>query len=390
MRISHLASFLALGTLAACGGGGGGGGSSGGLLKGNVVAVNGSSASVGGVTVKALATGAMTMTNTAGGFTLASVPAGLQTITFKTSGGTEQEIEVEIEDGGEVRVSLSVSDDSVEDLDEDHCDDGASRTEARSELTSAMGKKGYVRVRRDADGDQGFDVEAEYLTPGLVVAMVVIDPSTTNEDNIGTATASALEGEAEVELRTGDGDQLPFNVGSVAALEGYLVEVRNNSTGAVLASGVVPAIGTLPECTGDDDSDGNDDGDDDSNGVDDDSEESEGRSVLASANGASGYAKTDIETRNGGNDWKLEVEVENTSLPGALTVYVDLGAGYVLFGTMQNEGSGHFEYELEEDDTLPSGLSSVSQLWQRPVQVRDASGTTAYFTGTLPIERNTW
>ncbi|MFM8979976.1 MAG: carboxypeptidase-like regulatory domain-containing protein [Planctomycetia bacterium] len=390
MRIAHLASFLALATLAACGGGGGGGGSSGGLLKGNVVAVNGSSSSVGGVTVKALATGAMALTNTAGGFTLPSVPAGTQTISFKTSGGSEQEIEVEIEDGGEVRVSLSVNDDSIEDLDEDHCDDGASRTEARAELVSAMGSKGYVRVRRDADGDQGFDVEAEGLTPGLVVAMVVINPDTTAETTIGTATASALEGEAEVELRTGDGDQLPFNVGSVAVLEDFIVEVRNNSTGAVLASGRVPAIGALPECTGDDDNDGNDDGDDNNDGVDDDSEESEGRSMLASANGATGYAKTDIEARSSGSDWKLKVEVENTSVVGPLTVYVDLGSGYVLFGTMQAEGAGEFEYELEDNDTLPAGLTSVSQLWQRPVQVRNSNGTTAYFTGTLPLQRSTW
>lgn len=386
MRLSHALCTLALASLAACGGGGGGaggGGNGSGLLKGNVVAVNGSSSTVVGVTVKSLSTGATTTTNTAGGFTLPGLPPGLQPVTFKTSSGSEQEIEVEIEDGGEVRVSLSLNDDGIEDFDEDHCASEGGRTEARASLVALSGGlKGYVRVRRDADGDQGFDVEVEYLTPGQVVAVVVI--STTGEQVIGTATASGLEGEAEVELRTSDGDSLPFGVGSVAALEGYGVEVRNGSSGgAVLMEGLVPAIGALPDCTGSDDSDGN--------GVDDDGSESEGSSLLTGVNGALGRGKAEIESEGAGSSWKLEVEVEDVALVTfPLSVYVNLGSGFVLFGTMlPGDEAGEYEYELEDEDSLPSGLTGVSQLWQQPVEVRDNNGV-AVFIGNLPTERTTW
>ncbi|MFM8386237.1 MAG: hypothetical protein ACKOCB_05380 [Planctomycetia bacterium] len=386
MRITPLASFLALASLAACGGGGGGGGSTSGLLKGNVVSVNGSSSNVSGVVVKALSTNAQTTTNSAGGFTLPNLPAGLQGVTFKTSNGSEQEVEFEIEDGGELRVSVRVNDDSLDDIDEDHCG-GSTRTEARAPLVSALGHRGYVRVRREADGDQGFDVEAEGLTPGQVVAMVVIDPSDDSEDLIGTVTATGIEGEAEVELRSSDGEQMPFNMGSVIGLAGFRVEVRVGSqVGAVMMEGVVPAPGTLPACSGEDDDD------DDGNGVDDDTQESEGASVLSAVNGALGQARAELESS--GSSWKLEVEVENSSLVGTLPlqVYVDLGAGYVLFGTMlAGDDAGEYEYELEDEDTLPTGLSSVGQLWQAPIQVRNSDGTpVAKFTGNLPVERAVW
>jgi hypothetical protein len=53
------------------------------------------------------------------------------------------------------------------------------------------------------------------------------------------------EGEAELEFETHDGDVLPHGVASVSALVGMGVEFRDAAGGAVLFSGLVPAL--VPE-----------------------------------------------------------------------------------------------------------------------------------------------
>ena len=395
MRILPLAPLGLSLLLAACGGGSGAPSGGGALLKGSVVAVNGQSTNVAGVSVRSASTGASDMSGADGTFDLGSVPGGIEVLHVHTEHGVEIEIEVEVHDGDEVEIRISVHDDHVDRVNEDHCDDDGSHSENRTRLTALeAGLEGHVRVRKDEDGDQGFDIEAENLAAGRLVDMVVIDPTTGAEELLARVTADD-HGEAELELRSSDGQRLPFNVADVADLADFRVEVRDASTGLVILEGEVPALGSLPDCgehaSDDDSDDASDDASDDDSDDDSGDDDMSGEAHLVNQGLVSGTGEIELRSRPACGEEQIEIQVHGTDAVGVLEAWLEDPANpgtLVLVGVLSPEDDGlEFERDTEDGETLPFGVGSVSDLVGLAVEVRRASDGAILFTGTTPPVR---
>jgi hypothetical protein len=377
MRVLPLAPFGLAFLLAACGGGGGGGAAgAGALLKGNVRSVNGQSLDVSGVRLSSSSTGALDMSGADGAFDLGRIPAGTERLRVRTEHGLEVEVEVEIEDGARIELHLSVHDDHVDEVDEDTCDDHGGHSEARARLTAVeAGLEGHVRVRASSSLEQGFDVEAEHLAALRRVDVVVIDPATGSEELQATLAANGL-GEAELELRTNDGDRLPFGATDVADLAEFRVQVRDAATGAVLLQGEVPALGALPDCTG------GGPGDDDSSG----------EARLTNQGVVRGTAEVELRSRPERGEEKIEVSVHGTNAVGVLEVWLEdpANAGTLSkVGVLQASGDGQeLERDTEDGETLPYGVAAAADLVGLRIEVRRASDGAVLFAGTTPPVRN--
>lgn len=138
------------------------------------------------------------------------------------------------------------SDAEDDDSDDDGSDDeGEERGKARLTAHEAD-LEGYVEIESEPlEGDQEFKIEAEYLAPGREVEFFIEDAAAPGTFvSLGTRAAD-LEGEAELELETDEGQTLPGGATTVAELVGLSVEVRDAVTGALLLDGTVPAL--MPE-----------------------------------------------------------------------------------------------------------------------------------------------
>ncbi len=127
---------------------------------------------------------------------------------------------------------------------EDDDDDDEGRSRGKSRLTAEVaGLEGSVEVRtRTAENRHCFEIEGEDLFAYAEVEFLIetaVDAGTFT--SLGTRTVD-VEGEAELELETSDGDALPNEATGASDLVGLRVEVRDVATGDLLLSGVVPAL----------------------------------------------------------------------------------------------------------------------------------------------------
>lgn len=411
-RILTLAGLL---LAAACGGGGGTSVQTA-ALSGVVYQLDGQTQNRAGVVVRVLETGETIVTGPDGSFDFPAVPAGIVTLRFGsalaavalsgeggTGGGADdaldtaddnggggaddsEELEDEADDdvnGDETEIHGVGSGDSIEIrvalengqvTEFSRCGDERSRGDAR--LARAEGSpdpdvEGKVKIESRDDREK-ITIEAEHLDTGTVVEFYMDDPATPDAVDfvlVGDAAAN-LEGEAEMERNTRDGDALPFDVVAVSELVGLPVEVRLASTGEVLLVGEVPS---LPAPGGDPGHDGGGD------------EDSRGRALLTALQpGLEGHVE--IRSRpDQGDRFKMEAEglepgtaiafqIEDPLLPGTFLTL----AG----GTANSEG--HAEYETE-GGILPLGFGSAAEMVGLHVRViLDDGSDTVLLTGEIP------
>ncbi len=139
----------------------------------------------------------------------------------------------------------SDDDDSDDDDDGgDSDDDGESRLRGRSPLVAVVaGLKGHIEIRsREQGTNERLEIEGEHLSPDAAVEFFVEDGLGADTFTSIGARSADMEGEAELELETGDGDALPNGAATVAELVGLKVEVRDAATGDLLLSGTIPAL----------------------------------------------------------------------------------------------------------------------------------------------------
>ena len=109
--------------------------------------------------------------------------------------------------------------------------------------TEVPGLEGYVEIRtRDAGTRHCFEIEGEDLFAYAAVEFFIetgVDAGTFT--SLGTLPVD-VEGEAELERETSDGDALPNDASAASELVGLRVEVRDAATGDLLLSGVVPPL----------------------------------------------------------------------------------------------------------------------------------------------------
>jgi hypothetical protein len=426
-----LGLVLTLGLLAACGGGGSSGTPSSGSasLKGVVLTADGSTSALGGYAFRLRETGTRRVSDANGRFDLGRVPAGALTLIVDGLGQSAPSLQVQplssgddddangddgaddndadddndnddgedhdadddleddigidvtdddvsiiaVRDGETVVVELRMRDGRIEGASCSRSRDDRREVESRLVRTTTSDDpdiKGEIELRARTDR-QKFKVEVEQATPDRVLEVVVIDDSG-NEESQGTRTVGAF-GEAEWELATNDGARLPFGVGAVADLEGFLVEVRDAGSGLVLLRGDVPEVPAAAA---------------DGSGGSGEGERSRGRSELtAVVAGLEGHVE--IRSRPDENREKFEMEAEHLAAGRSVRFLIEAtlgGADFVSIGTRTADGEGEAELELATNDgaTLPLGVSKAGDLSGRAVQVRDATTGDVLLTGIVP------
>jgi len=383
-------------------------------LEGYVFEVDGQTADREGVVVRIIETGAVTTTDAEGRFSFDRVPADGVTLDFRTSlsalahmeGGEQQQNQEQAQNqehecegdldcdddedhedhphmhglvaGDRVNVRCSIEDDEVREF----FMSGLDRLRAmapllRDEDSPDADVTGKVKIESRDDREK-FEIEVEHLDAGDSVNLYMAPPPAEGEDPefvfIANMTANS-EGEAEFERDTNDGDNLPFDKESVADLSGYLIEVRLDDTGEpLLLTGEVPE---LPESAGS----WNEPGD----GMQQQVRARARVRLTAHAAGAEGHAEI---RRREENRQCLEMEAEHLQPGMQIGFFLETGADtgeFARIGTCQIDSDGECGMEIE--NALPFGLSDVSELVGRQVQVRAMNGDVPgelLLAGTIP------
>ena len=395
LKTSVLWASVVVWCLHAGGCGGGGSGSSKAAQKasavqvrGNIVSVNGDSAAVAGVVVAVPGAGKSATSDGAGRFDLGSLRSGTVTIQVTTpSSGSDDpmEIEVELEKEGKAELHISIDGGQVVRLSVDRsCGEGEAENETCGPLTGGGGSMdGQVRLRKREGGGQELEVEMEHLRPETEVEVHLARAGGDDSRSLGALSASG-EGKADLQIRTEDGDRLPHDVADVAELEGFQVEVRDAATGAVLFTGTIPAMGSIPTCQ--DDSGGHGSGED---GNQDDMEDGEAR--LAAAPGVAGVAEVELRSDPSRGEEKFEVHVSGVDGTLELEVWLEDPASpgtLRLVGALSPEGTSlDLERNTRKAQALPFAATRAADLAGLSIEVRKKDGGVVMFAGTTPALR---
>ena len=426
ISILFFAATLLVGAGCGGGGGGGGGGSAGtATLSGRVITRNGTTSNLGGVGITLVGVGSDT-TSSDGTFAFGLVPAGTlvlrindplaarvaaATVRTAAEGGDDDQVDdgddidddngdasdddfsddgddndtgdddmdvAEVRDGESVEVRISVENGVITSVevarsgsDDRECESRMLRTD-----DAPLGVEGKVEAESRTDRER-LKVEAEHFTSGASLEAVVICEGV--EESLGLRTAN-VEGEAKWEIATNDGGVLPHGATTVAELVGCTVEVRDGTTGTAYLRGEIREI---PATADDHDGDGEDDDDGGSEG-----DRLRGRSFLARVTATSGESHCEIERRTDeGTRNEFKVEVEGYASAVSVQVWLADGGGVLTqVGTfsVNAEGFGKWELESQDGDTMPFGVTDVTTLSGRAIELRNASGGAVLFGGTVP------
>ena len=430
MRFAFLGSLLAS-ALAACGGGGAGTtATQSAALQGVVYEVDGQTVDRAGVQVRVLETGQVATTGADGRFFFSRVPADAFTLDFGTTlaalaqsgpgggggnddppgddnggggGGGADDPAGDDNGGGGNGADDPAGDDNGIDDDTDEDEDGnphvsgvsggdtvevlaavedgqvvelsiscGDRVRAEARLTRDANSpdadvQGKVRVESRADREK-FTVEAEHLDAGTAVEFFLSDG--TGFVSIGLATADT-SGEAELEFNTKDGDTLPMGAAAADDLSGFLVEVRL-ATGELLLTGEIPALPDGTVTPGDPGSE---------------TDRSRGKAHLTPlVAGLEGHVE--IRQRLDENEQRFEIEAEHLVSGTAVAFWIEdpANAGtFVRLGGATAGTTGDVEFETEDGDPLPLGVTDVADLVGLDVRVTlDDGSDQVLLEGTVP------
>ena len=251
---------------------------------------------------------------------------------------------------------------------------------AESPLTRPPGApdsnaKGEVKIEHKLDKNRHkLWIEAENIDTSLTFEAWMADASGTLTF-IGVMPIDDDVDEVEIEFDSKEGPPLPLGASTVEELSGRAVEVR--SGGLTYLVGVVPTFGS-----------GSGGGGGGSGGGSDWIKVKQFlvRPPGAPDSNAKGYVE--VRRREKDNDQKFKVEAENINPSVGFVVFLETGVGTGAMqniGAMKQEESDEVELEIETEDgdPLPLGVSDVSELAGRVVEVRDGSGA-IYLTGIVP------
>lgn len=406
MRFMCIALPFAL-ALAGCGGGGGGTTTQTAALQGVVYEVNGQTLDRSGVQVQVLETGQTATTGADGRFFFARVPAGTWTLGFGSSlaalaqsgpggggggGGADDPagddngvdaIDDVEDDNGNPQVGGVSGGDTVEVL--AAVDNGqvtemsvmsSDRVRAEARLVRDPNSpdadvQGKVRVESRADREK-FSVEAENLDVGTMVEFFLDNPDDPEGFVSIGAVAADANGHAQLEFNTKDGDTLPMGVNAASALSGFLVEVRLQTTGAVLLTGEVP---TLPDGTVTPGNPGM--------GTD----RGRGRAPLTPlVNGLEG--RVEIRQRLDTGEQRLKIEAEHLASGTAVAFWIEDPANpgtFFRLGGATAGATGDAEFNTQDGSPLPFGVTDVADLVGLGVRVTlDDGSDQVLLEGTVP------
>jgi len=224
--------------------------------------------------------------------------------------------------------------------------------------------KGRVEVRSKR-GRERLVVQAERLDPGLDV-QVLIENSLGDLEVVASIKANR-RGQARVAWVTKK-TALPLGAMAVADLAGRSVAVRT-AIGDALLEGTIPDLGALSAS---------------GSGLQKD------RSGLTNADrafapGGSGKVTVDFRPQRGRS--KLDIEVEHVPAGAMLEVFIVNPASGVLEKvaelTVAPTGKAEAEFNTQDGDALPFGVSQVSELFGKAVEIRSPDGSVR-FTGGVP------
>jgi hypothetical protein len=369
-------------------------------LKGYVYEVDGQTVDRSGIDVRLMETGQTTTTDAEGRFAFAGVPAAGVTLEFGSAlislahqagdldrdrdqdrdGDQEGELERaqhrhgdEGEDddghphlqglveGDDVRVRCAIDDGEVREF----FMAGADRLRAMTFLTRDPDSpdadvKGKVKIETRTDRER-FEIEVEHLAPGTAVNFYLAAPPAAGSDPVFTFLASATAntgGEAEIERDTRDGDELPLGAETVADLEGYLIEVRLDTTDEpLLLTGEVPVLPDEWPAPGD--------------GVQAGVRARARVCLEAHEAGLEGHVELRRRERSRN---RFEIEAEHLAPGRMVAFHLESGVGsgeFVQLATCAANAEGECEFEMEGG--LPLGLTDIAELAGRRVQVREMS-----------------
>lgn len=355
--------------VAGCGGGGGGTMAAGsGSALGSVISLDDSTADLSGVEVTDVRTGETCRTDANGDFDLGSVPAGTLTLSIGRDGPPADVATVE--DGDVVNLRLRVKRGEIEESDtnvERRRHRAASFRLVPSRESDDEDVKGEGHIESNPEWD-GIAVFAVHLDPGRAVEWFVVSPEGVEESE-GVEEAGERGG-AEWKMSTIRDGRLPFDARSVAALEGFGVEIRDAREGTLLLFGKIPP---LPEPRPE---------------PKPEVREWHGRAPLRPAEGVAGEASVGVESRKGEEPREVfAVAVAGQVEDARFTIWmgdrerdslVEVGRLVV-----DGEGRGLFILNTARGDELPFGVETVFRLVGLAVVVRDEGGEVAY-AGHVP------
>ena len=241
---------------------------------------------------------------------------------------------------------------------------GASRINERISLsvvdtTQVAPRKARLRIRRKKASRSELRLQVQDASPGFDLdvwfedeagTMVRVGALRESDDNDGDTSYSWR-------VRTQKGQALPFGVSDVADLSGRDFEVRNASN--VVVQGTVPSLTAAPASAG---------------------KRADLRNPLSSsfpsADASNDAVKAEIRVRRKHGDEDLKVEVEHLESGLSLSLWIADASGVMQrIADLDEQKVGEYEIEIEsEREALPLGVSSLSELADRAIEVRTDVG----------------
>ncbi|MBI4584085.1 MAG: hypothetical protein HY717_08690 [Planctomycetes bacterium] len=216
-------------------------------------------------------------------------------------------------------------------------------------------------IQRDAR--MTIKVELEHLEPSQAYKITLTNPATNASEALGVITTNG-GGHGKLKIDTKKGDAIPFGVGSLSELEGFLVNVADGGDQTVL-KGTIAAVAVRPP---EPPHEG----------------EREGKSCLAAADPQStARGEVEIETEDEGEQ-EFKVEIGGVAPAAVFDVVLtnDAGASDAA-GQITTGSRGKGELKLRQGDRLPFDAAGVADLAGLKVEVKDANGNTI-LSGTVP------
>ncbi len=234
----------------------------------------------------------------------------------------------------------------------------------RSEGAIDANAKGRVEVRSKR-GRERLLIQAERFEPGLGVDVFIADEN--GDLQLVAMVVADSHGQAKVKWDTKKTD-LALGAAAVADLAGREVVLRTTDGGALL-EGTVPDLGALSASGG---------------------ARQRDRSALANADTSfapQGEGKVTVDFRPTKGRSKLQIEVDHVPAGSQLEILLESPASgdieKVAEFTASSRGEAEQEFNTQDGDALPFGVSQVSELFGKNIEIRSPDGSVR-FTGGVP------
>ncbi len=254
----------------------------------------------------------------------------------------------------------------------DECEDGEEQEgqEAQVDLVRPdpapdADATGTLRIRSE-DDEERFDVRVENVDVTLVHELFIEDPADSGAFSL-VAPLTAKCDTLKLRLDTEHGDALPLGVALVADLAGRDVEIR--SGGVAILTGTVPAF-VPPVAT------------------------AKAKAKFKASPGAPAphmVGKLMLRSKVAKGQQTIDFKAKHVPWDGgAVHVFIESAPGSNTFqdaGELVRKGAsanGKYRRDTKHGDALPLGITTLSKLAGRALELRDASNNLVYLRGVIP------